>query len=389
MPGVIPGVAGLVPNLALGLNPMLMQANQHAQRQARRVYLGNITSVIKEDELIAFLNDKIKGVPERMAPSSTAPVLSVSINREKAYAFVEFQSEQDADIAVCMDGILYKGCLPLKIRRPKDYVAPSDGKLRQYHVSGIVSTQVEDGPNKIFIGNLPPALTEMEIKEFLSAYGELKAFHLVKDIGTGMPKGYAFFTYANAGVTDDACKGLNGIQLGDKKLVCQRANVGAKPNPNAFSALMGTGLMGGGLLGGMPGSVPGMGAPGLAGMGAAAALLLQAQAPTIIPTRVLVLQNMVTPEDIKDDAEYKDILEDIREECSQYGTVQKLFVPRPAADPNIPVKGLGKVFVVYASAKEAEKADKAIFGRKFSERTILTRFLKEDEFEAENFDALT
>eukprot|EP00954_Amorphochlora_amoebiformis_P017870 1322110-Amorphochlora_amoeboformis.AAC.1 len=118
MPGVIPGVAGLVPNLALGLNPMLMQpcvlthemkihtnpmslggqpqviilrvsgfgSGESARAEAsQKGLLGKYhfgdqrggqfilcASYYKTgDELIAFLNDKIKGVPERMAPSST------------------------------------------------------------------------------------------------------------------------------------------------------------------------------------------------------------------------------------------------------------------------------------------------------------------------------
>ena len=151
-----------------------------------------------------------------------------------------------------MDGILYANVIPLKIKRPKDYVPPLDSKqrfvssfhcfahrniaiskfqtrvlilrlqkcpysniphyppikIRTYHVPGIIGTQVEDGPNKIFIGNLPSALQEMEVKEFVSAYGALKAFHLVKDSATGVSKGYAFFSYVDPSVTDDACKGV-------------------------------------------------------------------------------------------------------------------------------------------------------------------------------------
>jgi len=368
----------------LGLNPMLMQANQHAQRQARRVYLGNVTEIIQEKELVDFLNNKIKGVPERTSPPTQDPVLSISINRDKAYAFIEFFSDQDADIAVCMDGILFKGCLPLKIRRPKDYVPPNDGKKRIFHVPGIVSTQVEDGPDKIFIGNLPPSLTEMEVKEFLKAYGELKAFHMVKDVNSGMPKGYAFFTYVNPAVVDDACKGLNGIELGDKKLVCQRANIGAKPHPSLVPGLMGGGLLSMGLPGIPTGQIPGM-PPGLGA--AAAALVLQQPAQAAKATKILVMQNMVLPDVLKDEEEYKDIVEDIREECERFGKVKDIVVPRPPANPAEVVKGLGKVFVEFIDAEDAQKAERAVCGRKFAERTVLTRFLSERDFESRNLDA--
>ena len=39
--------------------------------------------------------------------------------------------------------------------------------------------------------------------------------------------------------------------------------------------------------------------------------------------------NMLTVDDLKDDDEYEDIVEDIREECVKYGAVKSLEVPRP------------------------------------------------------------
>ncbi len=38
---------------------------------------------------------------------------------------------------------------------------------------------------------------------------------------------------------------------------------------------------------------------------------------------------MVVAEELKDDAEYEEIVTDIREECSKYGQVLSLKVPRP------------------------------------------------------------
>jgi splicing factor U2AF subunit len=63
------------------------------------------------------------------------------------------------------------------------------------------------------------------------SFGQLKAFNLVKDAATGLSKGYAFCEYNDANVTDAAVQGLNGMQLGDKKLIVQLASVGAKNMP--------------------------------------------------------------------------------------------------------------------------------------------------------------
>ncbi|MBZ3879161.1 Splicing factor U2AF 65 kDa subunit [Sciurus carolinensis] len=80
----------------------------------------------------------------------------------------------------------------------------------------------------LFIGGLPNHLNDDQIKELLTSFGPLQAFNLVKDSATGLSKGYAFCEYVDINVTDQAIAGLNGMQLGDKKLLIQRASVGAR-----------------------------------------------------------------------------------------------------------------------------------------------------------------
>ena len=107
------------------------------------------------------------------------------------------------------------------------------------------------------------------------------------------------------------------MQLGDKKLIVQRASVGAK-NSAAMNVAP------------VQIQVPGM--MNLSGPGQ--------------PTEVLCLLNMVTPDELQDEEEYEDILEDIREECGKYGAVRSVEIPRPV--PGVEVPGLGKVFVEFA-----------------------------------------
>lgn len=52
---------------------------------------------------------------------------------------------------------------------------------------------------------------------------------------------------------------------------------------------------------------------------------------------------MVTPEELRDEEEYEDILEDIREECNKYGIVRSLEIPRPIEGVEVP--GCGKVYL--------------------------------------------
>lgn len=158
-------------------------------------------------------------------------------------------------------------------------------------------------------------------------------------------------------VTDQACAGLNGMQLGDRYLVVQRAALGA--NPQKRSAMMD----------GADAILP----PSLARV---APSVLGAGDGEAASSRVLQMLNMVTPEELVDDQEYEEIVEDIKDECGKYGEVVDVKIPRPMkndkgkmdAKGSEGVEGLGRVFVMYSSVDGAEQAMRAIAGRQFGGR---------------------
>ena len=212
-------------------------------RQARRLYVGNITLEATETNVAAFFNakmrekgfavDKREGAIDVQAPD---PVVSVQVNHDKSYAFVEFRSPDEAQSCMTFDGISFQG-QTLKIRRPKDYVGPEG--VGGFMPSGVAGG-VPDSPNKIFIGGLPMYLTEDQVVELLNSFGELRHFNLVKDPNSGASKvrartelsliwqGFAFCEYVDPTLTDVACAGLNGMELGDRYLVVQRAQNSAE-----------------------------------------------------------------------------------------------------------------------------------------------------------------
>ena len=163
-------------------------------------------------------------------------------------------------------------------------------------VPGVVSTAVSDSIHKIFVGSIPTYLNEDQVKDLLSSFGPLRSFNLPRDLATGLSRGYAFCEYADYSITDAACAGLNGMQLGDKQIVVQRASIGSrKANPVAIPANP---------------QVPG----------------LQVSNMTAGPaTEILCLMNMVQVDELEDDEEYEDILDDIREECAKLGQVRCLL----------------------------------------------------------------
>ncbi|GAA6096370.1 splicing factor U2AF 65 kDa subunit-like [Tachysurus ichikawai] len=281
-------------------------------RQARRLYVGNIPFGVTEESMAEFFNTQMRFVGLSQTPSN--PVLAVQINQDKNFAFLEFRSVEETTQAMAFDGINFQG-QALKIRRPHDYrPLPGISEQPAFHVPGVVSTVVPDSPNKLFIGGLPNYLNDDQVKELLTSFGPLKAFNLVKDSATSLSKGYAFCEYVEIGATDQAVAGLNGMQLGDKKLIVQRASVGAK---NANSTVITE-------------SPVSLQVPGL-----------QRLQNSAMPTAVLCLLNMVLPEELLYDDDYEEILEDVREECCKYGSVRSIEIPRPVHGVEVP--GCGKV----------------------------------------------
>ncbi|XP_040022338.1 U2 small nuclear RNA auxiliary factor 2a isoform X2 [Gasterosteus aculeatus] len=357
--GQIPATA-LLPTmtpdgLAVTPTPVPVVGSQMT-RQARRLYVGNIPFGITEESMMDFFNAQMRLGGLTQAPGN--PVLAVQINQDKNFAFLEFRSVDETTQAMAFDGIIFQG-QSLKIRRPHDYQPlPGMSENPSVYVPGVVSTVVPDSAHKLFIGGLPNYLNDDQVKELLTSFGPLKAFNLVKDSATGLSKGYAFCEYVDVNLNDQAIAGLNGMQLGDKKLLVQRASVGSK-NATLTSINQTPVTL----------QVPGLNSS-VTQMGG-------------LPTEVLCLMNMVAPEELLDDEEYEEIVEDVRDECSKYGAVKSIEIPRPVDGLEVP--GTGKIFVEFMSVFDSQKAMQGLTGRKFANRVVVTKYCDPDAYHRRDF----
>ena len=103
-------------------------------------------------------------------------------------------------------------------------------------------------------------------------------------------------------VTDVAIQSLNCMEIGDKYLVVQRTSVGAKLGmPNLLYD-----------------QLPEITRP-----------IMPAGENNTMDAHILLMLDMVTPEDFVDDQEYGGIYEDVKEESSRYGAVEDLHIPWP------------------------------------------------------------
>lgn len=79
------------------------------------------------------------------------------------------------------------------------------------------------GKMKLFIGSLPYDISEAELTQMFSHYGEVIKINLVLDQFSGQSKGFAFVEMATRSGGQQAMEGLNNSRYRSKTLVCNEA----------------------------------------------------------------------------------------------------------------------------------------------------------------------
>ncbi|CAM6097262.1 unnamed protein product [Calypogeia fissa] len=397
--GQIPGMGQPLPGVFPSMFPFA--GGTQATRHARRVYVGGLPPMANEQSVATFFSQVMAAVGGNTAGPGDA-VVNVYINQEKRFAFVEMRTVEEASNAMALDGIIYEG-VSVRVRRPSDYNPSMAATLGPSQPSPHLNLAAvgltpgasggADGPDRIFVGGLPYYLSEEQIMDLLSSFGPLRAFDLVKDRDTGNSKGYGFCVYQDPSVMDIACAALNGLKMGDRTLTVRRASASGQPKPDQANVLvqaqqqialqifsqklalqasganavtLGSMGMAAGMIPGLPsGLMPGM----LPGLGVV----------NEVPTKVVCLSQVVSPDELKEDSEYEEIVEDMRDECGKYGALANLVIPRPSSTGE-EVPGIGMVFVEYVDTQGSAKAKAALHGRRFGGHTVIATYYSEEKF---------
>lgn len=76
---------------------------------------------------------------------------------------------------------------------------------------------------KLFIGNLPYGITESEVNNMFSEFGEIVTIDFVIDYFSGQSKGFAFVEMSNRSEGHRAMETLNKMEYKHRQLVCNEA----------------------------------------------------------------------------------------------------------------------------------------------------------------------
>jgi len=88
-------------------------------------------------------------------------------------------------------------------------------------------------------------------------------------------------------------------------------------------------------------------------------------------TRVLEINNALSIEDLEYDEDYRETMEEIKDECVQYGTLKNMCMPRTGVHAT-------KIFLEYASVEDAEKAFNELRMKTFDGKVVTVDFVTMD-----------
>lgn len=291
---------------------------------------------------------------------------------------IQFKSNACATFAMTMDGKTVSfdqlgileiiGDFVLRIERPGEYVVQC---LPPYSSEGDdVGEYVVDSPRKltVFIDTL---VTESALLEALQTVAKVKAFKLLRAVGTKEALGVAFVEfYVNPKECPNTKTALklitNYVQrtreldiVLDAKFSCLTVGenniteTSIQDCPIDFKTLK--------------------------------AMVRNEYVQFHPKLKVVQLINMVTPTELYDDETYKFMAHDILEEAKTFGTVVSLKMPKPESEPlpgiqSINEPGVGKVFIEFEDEKIALNAIMGLAGRSYNDRTVICAFYSHSDY---------
>eukprot|EP00543_Licmophora_paradoxa_P008457 CAMPEP_0202445466 /NCGR_PEP_ID=MMETSP1360-20130828/4290_1 /ASSEMBLY_ACC=CAM_ASM_000848 /TAXON_ID=515479 /ORGANISM="Licmophora paradoxa, Strain CCMP2313" /LENGTH=425 /DNA_ID=CAMNT_0049061753 /DNA_START=72 /DNA_END=1349 /DNA_ORIENTATION=+ len=351
-------------------------ASAEQEKINRELFVGNTPPGTTELLLRQFLNAAMRRI-HLCGTETAAPILHCRVNQK--FAFIETVSADMANKALNMNGIPFLGAI-LKISRPSKYGGPVMTGTKTWQeltgqrlpVHAFMDMSAEEKINReLFIGNTTPEMTEAMIREFLG--------NAMIQVGLNTMPGNPItacrvsgkFAFIELRTRKEAASALNLNNipyLGAQLRVGRPSKWNGPPDQHGNWEDILAKYMAGELQ-----------LPSAAANNAPEQQQQQQQQQQPIATRVVELKSMLTMDDLQDENEYQDILEDTTEECSQFGSLLNVIIPKPGQ------VGVTKIFLEYATLEEAAKAIQGLAGRTFDGRRVEATYFEEERFQRKDY----
>ena len=373
----------------------------------KKLVLHNMPKRINEDEikqyfytfLVTINKDNLK----------TTPILN--LEKFDKYWIIEINTKENINYLTNIDHTEWMGYI-MRIEKLEPFFkkynsTKGENVDHQQFKKDINTGYLIDPKNKLFLRGFPNSATKEEIIRVIENFGEVKYLILPEDKENPLlNKGFCFFEFALPGQIESGIEGLNNLPFGESKLRCERAsdehkqgsiitkikedyqkfvennNINEKQakdfsflnekkdkfnqifNENSDAKFTSKQMSGTKYEFYLP--------PNYA----------------YVPSRVIQLVNILTPEELMDDIEYREIAEDIRMEVAKYGQILNIEIPRPIRTDGckgVVSPGVGKVFIKYQNLLSAKLARFKIAGLKFNDKTVCASFYPEQLFDIRDF----
>ncbi|MEQ2167036.1 hypothetical protein GOODEAATRI_000132, partial [Goodea atripinnis] len=196
--------------------------------------------------------------------------------------------------------------------------------------------------NRIYVASVHPDLSDDDIKSVFEAFGRIKSCTLARDPTSGRHRGFGFI---------GELEGALSLSL---MVLSSGSNQQEKKEEKEETLQDGTGQE-------MLSDQEHMSISGSSARHMVMQKLLRKSEST-----VMVLRNMVGPEDIDDDLEGE-----VTEECGKFGTVNRVIIYQEKQGEEEDADIIVKIFVEFSAASEMNKAIQALNDRWFGGRKVV------------------
>ncbi|XP_039138661.1 RNA-binding protein 39-like [Dioscorea cayenensis subsp. rotundata] len=373
------------------------------ERDQRTVFAYQISLKADERDVYEFFSRAGKVRDVRL-------IMDRNSRRSKGVGYIEFYDAMSVPMAIALSGQPLLG-QPVMVK-PSEAEKNLVQSTAAAGVGGVIGPY-SGGARRLYVGNLHYNISEDQLRQVFEPFGSVELVQLPADPETGHCKGYGFVQFArledaraaqslngqieiagkpikvsavsdqvgiqeagtNAGDFDDDDGGGLGLNARSRALLMQKLDrSGTTTSATVNSALPtpATSVLG------MPPVVAPLlqpPAPSILGLHDLS-LQIPPPAPTIdiagVPSECLLLKNMFDPS-IEAQPDFDiDIKEDVRDECSKFGTVKHIFVDKNSA---------GFVYLRFDSPTAAINAQHALHGRWFAGKMITATFMLPEIYE--------
>jgi hypothetical protein len=355
-------IQSLLPLLAVTNNPVQDKIN-------RELFVGNTPAGTSELLLQHFVNAAMRR--SGLCGPYESPVVNARVNSK--FAFVELNSIDMANKCLNLNGIPFLN-VQLKICRPSKYIGPVVPAITWFQLTGqdsnnIYDPEMEKLQRELFVGNTTPEMTAQMLQDFLGS--------AMQQVGLATAPGNPISACRVSGKfafieLRSAIEAANALNLNNIPYLGTALRVGrpSKYNGPPEQHLNWEDILAKFLSGELQPS--NYGAPTTT-TDTTATNVNEPVSETPI-SRIVELRNMLTADDLNNPEEYQDIYDDTKEQCSEFGTLQSIVIPRANE------VGATKIFLEFETTTDAAAAIAGLQGRTFDGRLVEATYYDEIKF---------